>query len=72
LSPPHRGESEADRNRTLHRTAWAALSKACNYTLTLWPKLARFLEYPELELSRKGNFRNSSSHGGKATASESP
>ena len=28
-----------------------ALAKACNYTLTLWDKLARFLEYPELELS---------------------
>lgn len=28
-----------------------ALAKACNYTLTLWQKLARFLEYPELELS---------------------
>jgi transposase len=28
-----------------------ALAKACNYTLTLWDKLMRFLEYPELELS---------------------
>jgi transposase len=28
-----------------------ALAKACNYTLTLWEKLNRFLEYPELELS---------------------
>jgi len=28
-----------------------ALAKACNYTLTLWQKLRRFLEYPELELS---------------------
>ena len=28
-----------------------ALAKACNYTLTLWDKLTRFLEYPELELS---------------------
>jgi transposase len=27
------------------------LAKACNYTLTLWEKLTRFLEYPELELS---------------------
>jgi transposase len=25
-----------------------ALAKACNYTLTLWNKLTRFLEYPEL------------------------
>jgi transposase len=29
----------------------SALAKACNYTLTLWEKLTRFLEYPELELS---------------------
>src|SRR5580700_9067217 len=28
-----------------------ALNKACNYALTLWKKLTRFLEYPELELS---------------------
>jgi transposase len=28
-----------------------ALAKACHYTLTLWEKLIRFLEYPELELS---------------------
>jgi transposase len=27
------------------------LAKACHYTLTLWPRLTRFLEYPELELS---------------------
>ncbi|HYU47641.1 MAG TPA: transposase [Terriglobales bacterium] len=29
----------------------SALGKACRYTLTLWPKLTRILEYPELELS---------------------
>jgi transposase len=29
----------------------SALSKACHYALTLWRKLTRFLEYPELELS---------------------
>ena len=29
----------------------SALAKACNYTLNLWEKLTRFLEYPELELS---------------------
>ena len=28
-----------------------ALAKACNYTLNLWDKLTRFLEYQELELS---------------------
>src|ERR1700732_5296797 len=27
------------------------LPKACDYTLTLWSWLSRFLEYPELELS---------------------
>jgi transposase len=29
----------------------SALAKACDYTLTLWKRLNRFLEYPELELS---------------------
>jgi len=29
----------------------SALGKAVNYTLSLWHKLTRFLEYPELELS---------------------
>jgi hypothetical protein len=29
----------------------SALAKACNYTLTLWGRLTRFLDYPELELS---------------------
>lgn len=29
----------------------SVLSKACQYALTLWRKLTRFLEYPELELS---------------------
>jgi hypothetical protein len=29
----------------------SALSKACQYALTLWKKLTRFLEHPELELS---------------------
>ena len=29
----------------------SALSKACQYALTLWKKLTRFLEYPDLELS---------------------
>jgi transposase len=29
----------------------SALAKAANYTLVLWRKLTRFLEYPELELS---------------------
>jgi hypothetical protein len=29
----------------------SALSKACHYAFTLWKKLTRFLEYPELELS---------------------
>ena len=29
----------------------SALAKACDYTLTLWTRLSRFLDYPELELS---------------------
>ena len=29
----------------------SALGKASRYTLALWPKLTRFLDYPELELS---------------------
>ncbi len=29
----------------------SAAGKACSYTLTLWKKLTRFLDYPELELS---------------------
>jgi hypothetical protein len=29
----------------------SALAKACNYTLTLWQRLTRFLDYPVLELS---------------------
>jgi hypothetical protein len=29
----------------------SVLAKACNYTLTLWGRLTRFLDYPELELS---------------------
>lgn len=29
----------------------SVLAKACHYTLTLWPRLTRFLQYPELELS---------------------
>jgi hypothetical protein len=29
----------------------SVLGRAASYTLTLWPKLTRFLDYPELELS---------------------
>jgi transposase len=29
----------------------SALAQACDYTLTLWTRLSRFLEYPELEFS---------------------
>jgi transposase len=29
----------------------SALAKACNYTLTQWVRLVRFLDYPQLELS---------------------
>jgi hypothetical protein len=43
-----RQQTEAARSTAL---PGGALAKACNYTLTLWDKLTRFLEYPELELS---------------------
>jgi transposase len=43
-----RQQIEAARSTTL---PGGALAKACNYVLTLWSKLTRFLEYPELELS---------------------
>lgn len=43
-----RKQIEAARSNALPA---GALAKACNYTLTLWEKLTRFLEYPELELS---------------------
>jgi transposase len=43
-----RGRVEAARTGALPASA---LAKAANYTLTLWPKLTRFLEHPELELS---------------------
>jgi transposase len=39
---------EAARARSLPQSA---LAKACQYTLTLWPRLTRFLAYPEVELS---------------------
>ena len=43
-----RKQIEAARSTALPASA---LGKACNYTLALWDKLTRFLEYPELELS---------------------
>ena len=43
-----RKEIEAARASVLPASA---LGKAAQYTLTLWPRLTRFLEYPELELS---------------------
>jgi transposase len=43
-----RKQTEAARSTALPA---GALAKACNYTLSLWEKLSRFLEYPELELS---------------------
>src|SRR5712692_4454241 len=43
-----RGNIEAAQSVALPASA---LSKACQYALTLWRKLTRFLEYPELELS---------------------
>jgi transposase len=43
-----RKQIEAARSNALPA---GALAKACNYMLTLWEKLTRFLEYSELELS---------------------
>ena len=43
-----RGRIEAAQSVALPSSA---LSKACQYALTLWKKLTRFLEHPELELS---------------------
>ena len=43
-----RGKVEAARDAALPSSA---LGKAAHYTLSLWRKLTRFLEYPELELS---------------------
>jgi len=43
-----RKQIEAARSMAL---TGGALAKACNYTLALWDKFTRFLEYPELELS---------------------
>jgi hypothetical protein len=43
-----RVDVEAARDASLPSSA---LGKAANYTLSLWRKLTRFLEYPELELS---------------------
>ncbi len=43
-----RNEVEAARTSALPSSA---VGKAANYTLALWRKLTRFLEYPELELS---------------------
>ena len=37
--------------RSKPRLPQHVLRKAANYTLALWPKLTRFLEYQELELS---------------------
>lgn len=43
-----RGDVEAARDASLPSSA---MGKAAQYTLSLWRKLTRFLEYPELELS---------------------
>lgn len=43
-----KNQIEAARSQTLPKSA---LAKACNYTLTLWNRLTRFLDHPILELS---------------------
>jgi transposase len=48
LLDPLKLQIEAAHAQTLPASA---LGKAARYTLALWPKLTRFLQYPELELS---------------------
>jgi transposase len=48
LLEPLRAQMEAVRKSVLPASV---LGKAVNYGLSLWPRLTRFLEYPELELS---------------------
>lgn len=43
-----KSQIEAGKGRSLPKSA---LAKACNYTLTFWPRLTRFLDQPILELS---------------------
>jgi transposase len=43
-----KSQIEAARSGALPKSV---LTKACNYILTLWTRLNRFLDYPELELS---------------------
>jgi transposase len=43
-----KSQIQAARRQTLPKSA---LAKACNYTLTLWDRLTRFLDHPVLELS---------------------
>src|SRR5271165_3991444 len=43
-----KSQIQAARTSTLPKSV---LAEACNYTLTLWTRLTRFMEHPELELS---------------------
>jgi transposase len=43
-----KSQIEMSKSQTLPKSA---LAKACNYTLTLWNRLTRFLDHPILELS---------------------
>ena len=43
-----RSQIQTARSQTLPKSA---LAKACNYTLTLWNRLTRFLDHPILEMS---------------------
>jgi transposase len=47
-SPNRPSRQGAARSGSLPKSV---LAKACNYTLTLWTRLSRFLEYSQLELS---------------------
>jgi len=57
LLDPLRDALQSARNNSLPASATA---KACNYTLALWTKLTRFLDYSELELSN--NLAENSVH----------
>ena len=39
------------RNHTLAMSKKEFVGQACSYTLAIWKRLTRFLDYPELELS---------------------
>jgi len=49
--PLHQSSKTAGESARASALSGSTLGKACQYTLGLWPKLIRFLDYAELELS---------------------